>query len=419
MNREGARPTESGLGVLTAWSSQPLRVLAFGWSLFVIAAACTSSDAADARPYAEPDPETGIGDLTAYLATQVRSNDLPAMAAAVVDTSGIVALGAAGLRHRGTTDSVEIGDAWHLGSDTKSMHALMVATMVEDSLLSWDTTVGEALGSAVQDMLPAWKQVTISQLLTHRGGAPPNLVNDHAELWARLRSAEGTPREQRLILAEGVTRMPPNGTPGVDYAYSNAGYALSGAMVEAIAGEPWERLMQERIFTPLGLESAGFGAPGPLDGAGVPWGHGAAGGASPPGPESDNPPGIGPAGTIHMSIADWGAYGVEILRLAAGRDGLVRAETFSRLLEVPGGAPYGYAMGWELTDEAGPAVRVASHSGSNTLWYALIWMPLESNYGVMVVTNQGGDGAREAVDAALWNLVLDMIERRRVTADEV
>lgn len=373
--------------------------------------ACSSPDLDHIRPYDEPDLATGIGDLTDYLAAYAEAYDLPAMAAAVVDTAGVRAIGVSGDRRRDATNAAHLDDAWHLGSAAKSMFALLVATMVEDELLGWDSTVRGVLGDRFPEMNPGWQSVTISHLLTHRGGAPPNLVDDHPALWQALMAREGSPTEQRRVLVEAVTRTAPAGTPGVDHAYSNAGYAIAGAMAEEAAGLPWEELMRQRVFSPLGLASAGFGAPGGIEEADQPWGHAANGTARPPGPGADNPPGIGPAGTIHMSIGDWATYAVEILGLAAGRDGLVRADTFGPMLGVPDNQRYGYAMGWELTDEAGPANRVATHSGSNTLWYSLIWMPLEPGFGVLAVTNQGGDRAREAIDQALWNLVLDTMAR--------
>jgi hypothetical protein len=69
-------------------------------------------------------------------------------------------------------------------------------------------------------------------------------------------------------------------------------------------------------------------------------------------------------------------------------------------------------MGWDVTDEAGPNVRVLAHSGSNTAWYSMIWMPLEHGLGILVVANQGGDRAREAVDKLLWSLTLHQYELR-------
>ena len=75
-------------------------------------------------------------------------------------------------------------------------------------------------------------------------------------------------------------------------------------MIERVTGEAWEDLLRERLFEPLGMTSAGFGAPATPGKVDQPWGHlGEIGELHPvePGPLADNPPAIGPAATVHAS----------------------------------------------------------------------------------------------------------------------
>lgn len=392
----------------------PVRIL--GLILASVAAVSGCSDSLppppDVEPYGSIDPALGYGDLSGFLEAFRQAYGLPAMAAAVVDTSGIVAMGTAGERRAGSGVEVAMTDAWHIGSSAKSMTATLVAILVEDGPISWETTVAEAFPDLTEGMHTDWRAVTIEQLLTHRGGAPASLVEGHPALWRQLVSREGSPTQQRRALVEAVTRRPPEGSPGASYAYSNAGYAIAGAMAEALAGVPWEELMRTRLFEPLGITSAGFGAPGDTTAVDQPRGHDQQGQPVEPGPAADNPPGIGPAGTVHLTIEDWARYARFHLRGAAGTAELLDSETFARLHTPREGGVPPYAMGWDVTDEAGPNVRVLAHSGSNTIWYSMIWMPLESGFGALVVTNRGGDRAREAVDQALWRLALHEFGRR-------
>src|SRR4029453_3966433 len=100
----------------------------------------------------------------------------------------------------------------------------------------------------------------MERLLPPPSGAPADLSADN--LWGRLWNHKGTPTEQRMTLVEGVVRRPPVAAPGTKYIYANAGFAIAGAMAERITGQSWEVLMRARLFEPLGLTSAGFGAPG-------------------------------------------------------------------------------------------------------------------------------------------------------------
>lgn len=390
---------------------QVLALVAFIATSIVTGLGCSSSEPPDVKPYDEIDPATGYGDLSNYLEAYRQVYRFPAMAAAVVDTNGIVAIGVAGERRIGSEVEVTFEDQWHIGSSAKSMTAMLVAILVEEGLIYWETTVAEALPDLERTMHSDWRAVTVEQLLTHRGGAPSSLIDRYPKLWERLVSHEGFPIEQRRSLVEEVTRHPPEVQPGKQYAYSNAGYAIVGGMVEAITDTSWEELMRTRLFEPLGMTSAGFGAPGDTTSLDQPRGHDQRGLPIEPGPYADNPPGIGPAGTVHLTVEDWAKYAQFHLRGAAGKADSLDPETFETLHKPYGSGNPPYAMGWEVTDEAGPDVRVLTHTGSNTIWYSMIWMPLEHSFGVLVVTNQGGDRAREAVDQALWNLALDHYER--------
>jgi CubicO group peptidase (beta-lactamase class C family) len=46
--------------------------------------------------------------------------------------------------------------------------------------------------------------------------------------------------------------------PGSKFEYTNSGYFLLGAILEQVSGEPYERLLQERIFGPLGMKDSGY-----------------------------------------------------------------------------------------------------------------------------------------------------------------
>jgi tetratricopeptide (TPR) repeat protein len=46
--------------------------------------------------------------------------------------------------------------------------------------------------------------------------------------------------------------------PGERFAYSNSGYFLLGTIIEKVTGKPYEQVLQENIFTPLGMNNTGY-----------------------------------------------------------------------------------------------------------------------------------------------------------------
>ena len=205
-------------------------------------------------PAAGPCPVVGAEGLTRLLKPIRQKHGVPAMAAAIVTSQGAVAVGAVGVRRRGTEVGVTLLDQWHLGSDTKAMTAALVAVLVERKQLRWDTTVAEVFPDLAAGFNPEVKGVTVKELLSHHAGLPANL---------NLGQYQGrdASRERSRAVRETLG-LAPQSSPGSKYQYSNLGYILAGAIVEQLTGRSWEAAMQEEIFTPLRMASAGFGGTG-------------------------------------------------------------------------------------------------------------------------------------------------------------
>src|SRR5438046_10462178 len=46
--------------------------------------------------------------------------------------------------------------------------------------------------------------------------------------------------------------------PGTKFVYDNSGYFLLGAIIEKVTGKPYEQVLKENIFDPLGLKNSGY-----------------------------------------------------------------------------------------------------------------------------------------------------------------
>jgi CubicO group peptidase (beta-lactamase class C family) len=380
-------------------------VIAFAGMLSLgrgISQALRADPARSAAPPAEAD---GHSEELAALLEPIRArHKLPGLAAAIVSGGELREIAAVGVRRAGGVERLTIEDKFHIGSCTKAMTATMIAMLVEEGTISWGTRVGEVFHDV--PMHEAWKAITLEQLVQHRGGAPDNL--NAGGLWGRLWAFEGSPREARMELVRGVVKDGPR-QPG-EYLYSNAGFAIAGAMAERVTDTAWEELMRRRLFEPLGMTSCGFGAPGndglqsrPTEQVDQPRGHHASGKVEEPGPRADNPAAIGPAGTVHCSLADWARFVALHLGAQKRENGLLRTATIAKLQTPAEGPGEQYAMGWITTTrpwargEGGQGLAL-THAGSNTLWYAVVWMAPERDFAVLITANQGGATAARACD---------------------
>src|SRR5262245_52858355 len=117
-------------------------------------------------------------DISGLLAPIIQKRNIPGMAGAIVLKGETVALGVAGVRTRGKPDRIAPTDEIHIGSDTKAITAMLCGILVDEQKLKWNQTLGETFPELKSAMQPRYQAVTLEQLLTHRGGAPGDLVKD-------------------------------------------------------------------------------------------------------------------------------------------------------------------------------------------------------------------------------------------------
>lgn len=345
----------------------------------------------------------GDGNLQAVLEAVRDQYGLPALAAVLVHGGEVLEMAAAGRRAVGYNEGVTAGDRWHIGSLTKAMTATLAALLVERDVISWDTTVGAVFPDLVGSMRPEYVNVRLEELLYHQAGLPADVTR--APSWPTLRNDPAPIMEQRRRFAAELLALPPDGPRG-DFLYSNAGYIVAAAMLEEVTGESWEELMVREVFTPLGMSSAGFGAPGLPGSREEPWGHVRSGVdwfAVEPGPNADNPAALGPAGTVHSTLAGYAKYMAEHVAGARGTGTLVSAQTFAKLHTPASGTEY--SLGWVFVERGWAGGRTLTHQGSNTMWWAAVWLAPERDFAMLAVSNAGGDSAQQGTDAAIVALI--------------
>ena len=346
------------------------------------------------------------------LLEQIRKKyGLPALAGAVILQGQTAACGATGFRKDGNDVKVTPNDKFHIGSCTKAMTATIIAMLVERGKLRWDITLSSALPDMADEMHPDYRNVTLSHLLDHRGGLPSKHRSwPEGKSFMDMHNLDGPAMKQRAAYARMILREEPEAKPGTTYIYSNAGYSIAGVIAEQAMKRPWESLMRTMLFEPLGMRTAGFGAmgtPGRID---EPWQHMIKDDkvvAVEPGRLSDNPPVLGPGGTVHCSIRDWAKFVIEHLKGARDAGGLLKGETLD-LLHTPG---FGgdYASGWIVTKRDWGGGKVLTHTGSNNMSFAVVWMAPKRDFAVLVASNQGGGDVAKACDEACWTLIKEFL----------
>lgn len=346
-------------------------------------------------------------DVSAELAKFTQDGKIPALAAAAILDGKIVAAGATGVRKAGDKTPVTVNDKFHIGSCTKSMTGTLAAMLVADGKIQWSTTVGEVFPDLAMD--EDYKKATLLQMASNSGGVPHDVP---PALWLKTVADRGKPEaEQRTSLVKALLGVAPEYAPGTKRVYSNGGFTIAGAMLEKVTGKPYEKLLRERLFKPVEMETAGFGAAGTERKVDQPWGHVLRDGVPvgiPPGPDADNPPAITPAGRVHLSILDLAKYASFHAGMTSGKGPLGQRLPLDagalKFLHTPVPPGKDYAVGWVTLDRkwaGGPAIM---HNGTNTMNYAVLWIAPDKKFAAVAACNidGGGLGAKACDEAVAW-----------------
>lgn len=332
-------------------------------------------------------------DVAAALERVFGAGAAPGGVGAIARAGAPLRVASFGVRAVGDETPFAPGDLVHIGSDTKAMTAVLCARLIERGKLDWQTTLAEALPAVAEAAHPAYADVTLLQLLRHTSGAPANAVNWFAQKDLPL-------ADRRRAIAVEALEAPPAAPPGEAYLYSNVGYLLAGMMAASAGEASWEQLLEDEVAEPLELSTIGFGPPGTPGKFDQPWGHRSLGDARFPA-QSDNDPALGPAGTVHLSMADWSRFVLSFTD--QGRvDGFLNDASYAQLLEV---GLQDYACGWIRLERRWAGGTALTHAGSNTMWFALAWVAPRQGRAFLVAINAAPSEASALCDQMVGELL--------------
>ena len=316
-------------------------------------------------------------DVAQYLTGPVEEGWPPGLLAAVIDEDGVLAIGAAGLRKRGSPEEMTVNDLVHIGSNTKAMTCTMLAVLVEDGVFphDWETTIVDVFPELLGEIDAGYHAVDLFQLVRMTGGIRPNAV----EWWAHLDQVDII--ERRYAILRDNLVEPPAGPVG-EFLYSNLAYMIAGAMAERLTGKSWEALMEEHLFAPLGIITAGFGPPGTIGAVDQPWGHyrNELGVLTPI--QHDSAVAMGAAGRVHISVEDWAKF--IVLWFSNETPAILDRAALDELLVPDSGD---YAAGWLVWQSEWAGGLALEHSGSNTYWMTVLRIAPDRDIAYLAAAN--------------------------------
>lgn len=325
-------------------------------------------------------PEAGLGDepgLDVLLERYVEDAGHTVGAAAAIVTPGGVEMATAG-RARGQ-EAPTPATLFEIGSITKVFTSILMARLVEEGVVSLETTMGE-LAPLGFDLDPEVAGITLRELSTHTSGLP-RLPGSTAFLRFMLRPSDPYRGTTLTDLFGPLGRL-----EGEDlesrgtWAYSNLGPALLGRLLQEAVGGPYELLLQERVLLPMGLVHTGFPSFLPED---APRARGHRENLRPA--VSWQLDAYAPAGGLLSNLSDLVRF-LQLVMVAEG--GPLAAST--EVAWHPGDGSRGMGLGWVIEDPDGE--RIVWHNGRTGGGYAFVGYQPHTQRGVVVLANTSHHG---------------------------
>lgn len=343
-------------------------------------------------------------DLKARIAQAMQGTTTPAMSVLVIRDGKVAEHAVQGVRRNDAAPPATIDDQWMIGSTGKPITVAMIARLVEQGVLGWDTPLSTLLPDLAAQMQPAYRDVTLVQLLSHRAGLPENLT-DAAALDAFFVDTRPLPVQREAYVKAALAEAPVH-PPGTEFAYSNSGFLIAAVIAERATGKEVEALMQREVFQPLGMTGAGFG-PTP---AGQPLGH--RGGKpvtkAPQKADDGVPPIYTAAGNLHMRLQDLALFAIDQLAGSQGKGTLLTPASYALMQTAQPGS--GSGLDWGVQPSiAGRQGPVLVHGGSDGNWLAWVVLFPGQNNGVIAIANAAEDmGADQATMGVLGGLFAEL-----------
>jgi CubicO group peptidase (beta-lactamase class C family) len=349
---------------------------------------------------------------------------VPGVAVAIIKDNQVIMSKGFGVIEQGKSAKVTADTLFGIASNTKAMTAALLANLVDEGKLTWQTKVIDIIPEFQMPDAYVTREFTITDLLAHNSGL--GLGAGDLMIWPHTSLTNAD-------ILKGLKYLPEVSSFRSEFAYDNLMYIIAGEVITRVTGQPWSDVIQERIFTPLGMRNtrSTFSliekqnenvarAHVPLDGElNVVGGNFLEKFSS--------------AGSVASSVNDmslWlqaqlnkGAYGTKIddklPRLFSAKQShtMWKAQT---LLSVSDKATQqdkthfsAYGLGWFMKDYHG--VKLIHHSGGILGMVSKVVLVPEEDLAMVILTNQQSGYAFNAIYQQILNEYLELPEKDWVT----
>lgn len=206
----------------------------------------------------------------------INNKCIPGVVALVARKGKVVYYKAFGLADNQSNRTMEKNDIFRIGSMTKAITATAVMMLWEKGKFQLDDPVSRFIPEfknmqilkdfdfkdTTYTTIPATKQITIRNLLTHTSGLGYGVIDDDKRFRMIFHKAGiiDAFTTDSILLGENIkklAKLPLHFNPGEKYSYAE-GLDVLGYLIEKLTGKRFDIFLRENLFLPLGMKDTDF-----------------------------------------------------------------------------------------------------------------------------------------------------------------
>ncbi|HEU4903553.1 MAG TPA: serine hydrolase, partial [Flavisolibacter sp.] len=356
---------------------------------------------------AQAQPSFVKDSLDTYVQKAMAGWHIPGVAVCIVKDGKAVLLKGYGVAKWGTNKQVDENTLFGIGSNTKAFTGTLAALLDAEKKLSLDDKVQKWLPDF--KLYDPWvsKEATLRDLLCHRLGFE-TFQGDFMYFDSDLTKAE---------VRQKFAQVKPLYSFRSRWGYTNAAFMTAGEVLAKATGKSWNQLLQERIFSPLGMTRTVASDEGVVSSANISAAHTVVDGnvQKIAYGRLNN---MAPAGAIYSSVADLGKWVQMLLANGKAGDKVIVPASAIEQTRTPqsilgnGGHPFNkahfalYGLGWFLEEYSGR--KIVAHTGGVNGFVTSVALVPEENLGIVVLTNTDANNFYEALRYEIMDAYLGL-----------
>lgn len=171
---------------------------------------------------------------------------VPGVAVAIVKNNNVVMSKGFGVIEQGKATKVTPDTLFGIASNTKAMTAALLAGLVDEGKLSWNTKVIDIIPEFQMPSAYVTREFTVADLLAHNSGL--GLGAGDLMIWPHTTLTNAD-------IIKGIKYLPVVSSFRSEFAYDNLMYIIAGEVIARLTKQTWNEVVQARIFTPLGMSN--------------------------------------------------------------------------------------------------------------------------------------------------------------------